>query len=158
MARTGRPETPLHVRFQQKIAIDPTTGCWLWTGPRLPQGYGLIKRKDGAQLRAHRVAWELAHGPIPVGLFVCHHCDNTCCVRVDHLFLGTCRDNSADMVAKGRAARNCGERNGTARLIAAEAQSIRSAHGTHAEIAGRFNVSATLIGLIKRRARWKHLP
>lgn len=157
MARTGHPETPLHVRFQQKIAIDPTTGCWLWTGARLPQGYGLIKRKDGAQLRAHRVAWELAHGSIPVGLFVCHHCDNPRCVRAYHLFFGTCRDNSADMVAKGRAARNCGERNGTARLTAAEAQSIRSAHGTHVQIGDRFGVSASLIGLIKRRARWKHI-
>jgi hypothetical protein len=64
MARTGRPETPIRWRFLEKITFDPETGCWLWTGAACPQGYGFIKRKDGAQLRAHRVAYELAYGPV----------------------------------------------------------------------------------------------
>lgn len=129
MARTGRPETPIRYRFLEKIEFDALTGCWLWTGARHPQGYGFIKRKDGTQLRAHRVAYELAYGPIPPGLQVCHRCDNPRCIRPGHLFLGTARDNAADMVAKGRAARNAGERNGGALLTRPQVVQIREASG-----------------------------
>jgi hypothetical protein len=83
-------------------------GCWEWTGTVLNTGYGQLgffrngKRTNHA---AHRLSYEINKGPIPRGLFVCHHCDNPRCVRPEHLFLGTAKDNSQDMVAKGRAAR-----------------------------------------------------
>jgi HNH endonuclease len=51
---------------------------------------------------AHRVAWELANGPIPGRLFVLRRCDNRLCVNPEHLFLGTQSDNMRDMAAKGR--------------------------------------------------------
>lgn len=57
---------------------------------------------DGRRIRESRYVWAQAHGPIPDGLFVCHHCDNPRCVRLDHLFLGTNRDNQRDVVSKGR--------------------------------------------------------
>lgn len=62
------------------------------------------KYRTGTPYQVHRVSWEIHNGPIPDGLMVCHHCDVRHCVRPDHLFIGTQRDNIADMIAKGRKA------------------------------------------------------
>ena len=72
--------------------------CIIWEGPLWSQGrYG----RDGNQ-GAHRAAWIRAKGPIPVGMSVCHKCDNGLCVNPEHLFLGTSKDNMQDCKAKGR--------------------------------------------------------
>jgi hypothetical protein len=83
------------------------TPCWVWTGPRAWDGrYGLIHWKGPwHHERAHRVSYEAFIGPIPEGLLVCHHCDIPCCIRPEHLFVGTAGDNIADMVSKDRHAR-----------------------------------------------------
>ena len=78
------------------------TTCEEWPGAVSGVGYGQ-RWAQGRVVSAHRFAWEEAHGPIPEGLCVLHHCDNRRCIRVDHLFLGTRADNSLDMVRKGRA-------------------------------------------------------
>lgn len=81
--------------------IERTENCWLWHGP-VRGRYGHIYA-NGKNRAAHRIAYGLTFGPIPDGLLVLHHCDNPVCVRPDHLFLGTARDNTLDMYAKGRA-------------------------------------------------------
>jgi len=80
--------------------------CWVWLGYKNPKGYGQINLGRPRKLRlVHCLSWELAYGPLPVGLCVLHHCDTPACVRPDHLFLGTRVDNNADMRAKGRASK-----------------------------------------------------
>lgn len=76
-------------------------GCWEWQGGRDRDGYGKVsyKKKDH---QAHRLAWELTYGAPPADQCVCHRCDNRRCVRPDHLFLGSHRDNYLDAISKGR--------------------------------------------------------
>jgi hypothetical protein len=63
-------------------------------------GYGLFLM--GKNKRAHRITYEIANGPIDLGLYICHHCDNPSCVNPAHLFAGTQYDNMQDSIAKGR--------------------------------------------------------
>lgn len=106
--RTWRSDEADRVRFWSKV--DQTQeGCWLWQGTLFTQGYGCFKIA-GKLHKAHRLAYTFAKGTIPLGLFVCHHCDNPRCVHPDHLFLGTIRDNVLDSVRKGRWA--TGDRSG----------------------------------------------
>src|SRR5690606_35598865 len=88
-------------RFIAKV--DMRGDCWVWTATRMSRGYGYFYA-NGKMRGAHRVAWAIAHGYFP-DVHVLHRCDNPPCVRPDHLFLGTQRDNMADMAAKGRCGR-----------------------------------------------------
>lgn len=73
--------------------------CWPWRG--LKSGYGGMKLW-GQTYPAHRIAYELTYGAIPMTKFICHKCDNPPCCNPAHLFLGTHKNNSDDMAAKGR--------------------------------------------------------
>src|SRR6516162_3348365 len=76
-------------------------GCWLWFGPKQRLGYGQLMIKS-KMFKAHRLMWEYMNGPIPDGLFVCHHCDVRNCVRPSHLFLGDQFDNMQHASNKGK--------------------------------------------------------
>lgn len=152
---------PLADAFNRKVGEPTATGCRLWLGSKNPQGYGQFRyrgRQD-TQLSAHRVAWELANGPVPDGLFVCHKCDVRACVEVSHLWLGTCKENLQDCVAKGRNAR--GERNGQSKLTEEKVLLIldrfSAGNVTKTSLATEFGVSASLIAQIVQRKAWKHV-
>lgn len=81
---------------------EPNSGCWLWFGACNNKGYGYISKKTYGMCLAHRYAFASA-GNDPGDLLVCHKCDNPACVNPDHMFLGTHKDNTQDMVKKGRA-------------------------------------------------------
>lgn len=92
MARTVR--SPLD-RFMEKVEVDPSTGCWLWTGAIHPLGYGRfwMGERGKSAISAHTAAWLLLRGPIPEGLEPDHLCRVRRCVNVDHLEPVTHQEN-----------------------------------------------------------------
>jgi len=76
-------------------------GCLEYTMARDKNGYGLFNYKNKLR-KTHRFAYELKHGAIPRGMYVCHTCDNPPCCNPDHLFLGTQQDNMKDRKQKNR--------------------------------------------------------
>lgn len=81
--------------------IKKTNGCWEWTGGIKSTGRGMFWLK-GKGIQSHRMAWILENGAIPDKMCVLHKCDNGKCVRVEHLFIGTLKDNTQDMLKKKR--------------------------------------------------------
>lgn len=77
-------------RFWEKV--DKSQPCWLWTAGCFPDGYGSF-RYEGRMTGAHRVSYELTHGPIPDGMEIDHKCHNRLCVRPDHLRMVTKKQN-----------------------------------------------------------------
>lgn len=92
-------------KFTGQIACDTRSRCWLWTGKVNHFGYGRFqsgRRGVNVSSTAHRYAWRIFRGEIPVGLCVLHRCDIPACVNPDHLYLGTKADNMRDMAARSR--------------------------------------------------------
>jgi hypothetical protein len=97
------------------------TECIEWRGATV-NGYGKLGR-NGKTWLAHRWAWTQAGWPIPAGMMILHRCDNRLCVNVDHLFLGSAKDNTQDMIAKGRqdfSGLHTGEWNKPGRIVRGE--------------------------------------
>lgn len=153
---------PLARRLADKLA--PEGDCLVFTGTKTEQGYGRIN-VAGKQVGAHRVAWELVHGPVPAGLCVLHRCDNPPCCRVEHLFLGTVATNNADRATKGRskgtfpagnahpAKQRAGERHWCARLSDEAVAAIRrerAAGESTTSLGARFGVHPATISRIAR--------
>lgn len=97
----GRPQPrPAEERFWAKVRKTET--CWEWTGA-LASGYGRFALSHGNVVPAHRYSYWLHYGvEAPTDRDLCHRCDNRRCVRVDHLFIATRKENLADAIAKGR--------------------------------------------------------
>lgn len=129
--------------FFAKVRHDPATGCHLWTAYIGSWGYGRFAVGRRPQ-KAHRLAYEIAHGQIPAGLCVRHTCDTPACVNPEHLVLGTMADNVADRVERGRSYR---------KLSAEQVSDIRIASGNCRNIGKRFDVSAATVSLTRRGLR-----
>ena len=158
MCPTTCPDTyeSLASRLAARSVPQPDTGCIVWTGARIPAGYGSLSFRRKSQL-THRLAYELAHGPIPDGLCVLHRCDNRPCLNPDHLFLGTKGDNARDMTAKGRHPRQHGEAHSQARLTEAAVLAIRADTRVMRLIAADLGVSERTVWDAKNRRTWTHL-
>lgn len=139
-------------RFWPKVNKRGRKQCWLWQAGKNKRGYGQIKI-NRKQCGAHRVLWEMLHGPIADGLEVCHTCDIPACVNPNHLFLGTRDDNMRDRDNKGRTLSR--EHHPMSKLTEVDVRWIRSSLLPHKVVAKQFGVSDVLIGKIRRNELWK---
>lgn len=87
--------------FWSHVQKCGTNECWEWQGSLNWKGYGSLSF-EGRKMRAHRVAYQLAVGPIPDGLHILHSCDNRRCCNPTHLRAGTNKENVADALTRGR--------------------------------------------------------
>lgn len=142
-------------RLMSKAQKGP--GCWLFTGATFnPAGGGFRYGQfyyQGEPRRAHIVSWLLHNGEIPDGLCVCHRCDVPLCVRPDHLFLGTQRENIQDASNKGRL--NVA-RPGRQKVSAEDIEAMRrrvAAGETHKAVASDFGIARNTLGEIMQGKR-----
>lgn len=156
----SRPRGTLEQRFFSKI--DRTETCWIWIGNKRPNGYGTIQEggKGSSTLSAHRLSYKIHKGDIPEGLVIMHSCDNPSCVNPDHLSVGTYKENTADMIAKGRklTVAPLGTSNGKAKLNDELVRYIRqNLHKSHASLARELNLSTNCIRGVKIGRTWSHV-
>jgi hypothetical protein len=154
-----RARGPIEDRFWTRV--EKTDGCWLWVGGKSPSGYGLIsvgKKSEGTR-SVHRLSYEMHHGPIPKGFVVMHSCDNRACVNPDHLSVGTHKDNTDDMIAKGRkrTVAPLGTQNGKSLLTEAQVRYIRSSPLGNAALGRELGVSTNCVRGVRTGRTWSHV-
>ena len=138
--------------LSRTVHRDERTGCLLWTRPQMGRGYGRIGFRN-RNWTAHRLSYHAHYGPIPKGLLVCHKCDVRACIAVEHLFLGTPQENTADMLRKGR---------GRWRSLLTVKQVVsikrRLLNGESCRVlAEEFGISVTTVMSIKHGRNWGHV-
>lgn len=164
----GCLKSPKDEEYFKKIAYKLETNsrmngqCKEWNGYK-KEGYGKIcitrNGKEKSEF-VHRVAWEIYKGKIPNGMNVCHTCDNPSCFRVDHLFLGTQKDNMQDKKNKKRQNIKKGEESHKSKLKESEVKEIisfKKGPFTSQQLGIKYNVAASTIRSIWQNKNWKHL-
>lgn len=125
-------------------------------------GYVRI-RYNGKHDRLFRVLYQQKHGKIKKGLVLRHLCNNAWCVNVEHLKVGTQKENYQDMVDCGRSPKGkpnlkvAGERNHNHRLTEQQVKDIYLSDLSCNMLAKIYNVTSTNISYIKNKKQWKWL-
>jgi hypothetical protein len=147
----------------KKIRRAGPDDCWLFMGQCDRNGYGRFKL-NMRQVFAHRVAWIVTNGPIPIDrwgrpLHMLHRCDNPPCCNPAHLFPGDQRANVQDAIVKGRKGA-LGATNANARLTTPIVRAIRRAYASgrsQQSIADERGLSQTHVSSIVRGRAWSHV-
>lgn len=151
---------PVSERFWPKVQKGKPDECWMWQAATDKDGYGIFGYEGRSGAKAHRVAYELTHGPIEKNVMVLHHCDTPGCVNPAHLYAGDAYQNMLDKHERGRARYARGEATNHSKLKARQVRHIRHLfeHGmSMRELSRRYGVQTSNIGLIVRHKTWKHV-
>lgn len=144
-------------KFREKV--HKIGECEEWVAGRDKDGYGMFRDPTAKTTkRTHRYVWEQVNGPIPKGMCILHSCDNPSCVRIDHLRIGTHRENMDERSARGRTAR--GAKSGQSKITEEDVIEIRrlSAAGLSAVKIGKlFGLGHTQTHNIAVGKKWSHI-
>jgi hypothetical protein len=75
----------LPTRLQEKIYIEPNSGCWFWLGALHKDGYAHIHSGKNRKALGHRLIYKFFGGPLAQDLEADHLCKTRCCVNPMHL-------------------------------------------------------------------------
>jgi len=153
-------------RFWEKVNRRAPNECWEWLACTIKKrgGYGQFGiQRNGRNINvyAHRFAYELTHGTIPLGLLR-HSCDNPPCCNPAHLIPGSHAENTDDMMCRGRhrVVPLQGERHGGAKLNDGAVREIRSRvaiGGSYLDLAAEYGVHRSTIRRAASGKRWSHI-
>ena len=109
-SRGQKRGSPVAIRFWAKVKIGGPTDCWLWQGAKNSRGYGRfhVEGTRWQRVGAHRIAYEMAKGPIPNGLQTDHLCRTPACVNPTHLETVTSRTNTLRGINPRSSRSHCG--------------------------------------------------
>lgn len=145
------------------ILKELDSGCIICTSHcKDKDGYVRIK-SQGKHERLHRVIYEMNYGTIPKGMVIRHKCDNPNCCNIEHLEIGTQKDNVEDMIKRGRSLKGRenpkarGTKNGSSKLTNEQVKEIYLSNLSYKKLSNLFNVSTTNIKYIKCKQQWKWL-
>ncbi len=114
--------------------------------------------RNGKSFLLHRVITERRNRTtLSAGCVARHACDNSWCIRPDHLSIGTPQDNTNDMINRGRAKPAQGERVSSSKLSTTQVLAIHADTRIHREIAESYGVQRVCILKIKTGKTWKHI-
>lgn len=135
--------------------------CLRWTGATDKDGYPMFAlSRAKSVVRGTRWLWEQVRGAIPPGpdgkpLQVCHTCDHPWCVEIEHMWLGTNAENTADRQTKRRTA--SGDQHYAVKLTDAEALAFHAeANHPEARLADLAAVYGISVGHAKNLRRGAH--
>jgi len=156
-----RPLPPLTAadiaRFWKYVDVRGPDECWPW---KVWKGHAIMRigGRKGDSFKSSRIAYVLQHGEDPYPLLVCHTCDNPPCCNGAHLFKGTHKDNSQDMLLKNRGPDQAGESNGNSKLSYSDVVEIRKRYaqggGSHRSLGRDYSVTHTMSRFIGNFQNW----
>jgi hypothetical protein len=117
---------------------------------------------DRKRIEITHLVWLAGHGEsVPTDKQINHHCDNPSCFRLDHLYLGTAKENTADLWDRGSPSLPVGEQQWSAKLTDQAVRDIRREHAnggvTYRQLADKYGVGLMTIGRVVRRDTWTHI-
>jgi hypothetical protein len=155
-----KEQRTVDLEYLSSFLKETESGCLEWTRGRDNDGYGCVWML-GKTKKVHRLMWEFTNGELPKDVCVLHRCDNPACCNPNHLFTGSVKDNSVDMVSKGRSAK--GSKDANSVLTEEQVSEIRkeyvrgsSKHGS-GSLAKKYGVHFHTILFIVNGKTWRHV-